>query len=146
MFKNLKMRRRFGWILLSLFMAVILIGYLWSASEVMEPLRYLLVGQQLTMDGQNPPTFMISNVDAEFIVVEEVLPETAAATARKTSWSVRNPPRKITYGAAGEPLFGLNIEPLVEGKIYSAYVKSHESGDGFRFIIKDGKAVEGEQA
>jgi hypothetical protein len=152
MFKNLKIDRRSKWILLSLFLLIVLAGVvlLVAAPVGLVGIVYWITGTEITMGGQNPPTFTISGESPNYIVVAEVEQtgspnkEGKEGASEKAYWKVYMPPRQITYGDRGDPQTN-NPLPLVEGKTYHAFCDANHSSDGFYFIIKDSKAVEVER-
>jgi hypothetical protein len=148
MYRNLKQARHRTWLLLSLFIGIILIGLLIATPVGFMGITYWFTGTQITMDGQNPPTFTLSGESPVSLIVAEVepagSPERKEETAQRTYWEVYFPPRQITYGGPGKPLGAQPNHPLplVEGKTYRASSTANHSSAGFTFIIKDGKAVE----
>lgn len=148
MFKNLKLDRHGKWILLALSIGIVLTVFLIAAPIGLLGFIYRVTGTQLTMDGQNPPTFTIAGESPVSLIVSEVeqsvAPERKEETAQRTYWEVYFPPRQITYGGPGKPIGAQpnNSLPLVEGKTYRASCTANHSSDGFYFIIKGGKAVE----
>jgi hypothetical protein len=145
--KHLTKERRSRWLLLSLAIVVVLTVFLVAAPFGFVRVMYWFTGTQITMDGQNPPTFTISGESPVSLIVAEIEPigdsNGKVEVAQRTYWEVYFPPRQITYGGPGKPIGAQpnNPLPLVEGKTYHVSCTANHSSDGFTFIIKDGKAV-----